>query len=61
VTAQRMVLQVTIVPSFFCFGAVLDKGRNSDLQVFIFSITLELYGVTEEELFLNTEQKNNFK
>jgi hypothetical protein len=55
VTAQRMALQVTLVRYFSCFGTVLDKGRNSNVRVFIFSITLELYGVTEEELFLNTE------
>jgi hypothetical protein len=55
VTALLIVLQVTLGRLFFCSGIVLDKGRNWDVQVFILSITLGIYGVTEEELFLNTE------
>jgi hypothetical protein len=55
VTALLTVLQITLVRLFFSFGIVLVKGRNSDVQVYILSITFELYGVTEEELFLKTE------
>jgi hypothetical protein len=55
VTAQCIVWQVTLVRLFFFSGIVLDKGRNSDVRVFILSITFEPYGITEEELFLNTE------
>jgi hypothetical protein len=39
----------------FMFWNFLDKGCNSDVQVFILSITVEICSVTEEELFLNTE------
>jgi hypothetical protein len=55
VTAQRIVWQVTPVRLFLCFGVVLVKACNSDVHVLILSITFELYGIREEELFLNTE------